>query len=533
MKRCPQCRRDYYDDTLLYCLDDGNALLEGPASGNEPATAILPNFESPFEPATAVFRPDAQAMTVSMSGYRPNSIAVLPFAHLSKDEDDEYFCDGLAEELINALSRVEDLKVVARTSAFSFKGKNIDIATIGSILNVNNVIEGSVRKFGDRMRINVQLISTADGYNVWSNKYDTEMRDLFDVQDEITVSVVNALKIKLLGRPKEEVQMAALIEELKQHAHDVEAYQLYLRGRFFLNKFTLDDYYRALDCFQKAVDLDPDYAVGYAGIADVHIWLTELGPVPPLEGMPRAREAALRAIALDPKLSEAHTSLALVLQEFDYDFARAESEYQLAITLNPNNAMAGLFYGGLLSQLRRFDEAESKFRRGLELDPRSVVNWLYPFGLFLARRYDDSIKHTLSILEIDQDVPAAVLVLSFNYQMKGDHRLSVDAYTRFLELCSLPEIAAIGRAAFENDGWEGFLRAMTAAERRPFITSYMTAVFYAALGEHESAIDELKESFIKREGHVVMLYADPRFDVVRDDPRFQALLEAIGFPGAS
>ncbi len=284
MKRCPTCSRIYADETQNFCLDDG-AWLAGESATLEHPTAVLPSrglFQS--EPPTQIFRADPDAMTVSMSGYQPNSIAVLPFAHLSNDPDDEYFCDGLAEELINALSRVDDLKVVARTTAFSFKGKNVDIAQIGSLLNVNNVVEGSVRKFGERMRINVQLISTADGYNIWSDKYDTEMRDLFDVQDEITLAVVNALKIKLLGKPTEGQQMAELIEELKHHAHDVESYQLYLRGRYFFNKFTLDDYYRALECFQKAVEIDPNYAAGYAGIADVHVWLTELGPVPPHEG---------------------------------------------------------------------------------------------------------------------------------------------------------------------------------------------------------------------------------------------------------
>ena len=531
MKRCPKCRRNYYDDSLLYCLDDGSALLDGPATMDEPATAILPGIDKGHsEPPTRFFRTDPQAGTVSMSGYLPNSIAVLPFVHLSNDPDDEYFCDGLAEELINALSRVDDLKVVARTSAFSFKGKNVDIAKIGSILNVNNVVEGSVRKFGDRMRINVQLINTADGYNIWSDKYDTEMRDLFDVQDEITLAVVNALKSKLLRKVDQSDQMSALLEELKQHAQDVEAYQLYLRGRYFFNKFTIDDYYRALDCFQQAVEIDPAYADGYAGIADVHIWLTELGPETPPEGMPKAREAALKAISLDPGSSDARTSLAIVLQEFDYNFVQAEAEYLKALDLNPNNTTAGLLYGGFLAQLGRFDEAESRFRTAQRLDPLSLINWLYPFGLFLAGRYDDSIERTRSILELNADIPAAILILSFDYQMKQDFAACIENYTRFLELCGLSEIAAFGRTAFENDGWQGFLRRMTAPEVQPFITYYITAVYNAALGDSETAINCLEEAYKNREGHVVMLNADPRFDAIREDPRFQRLLRKIGFP---
>jgi adenylate cyclase len=530
MKRCPKCRRDFYDDSLLYCLDDGSALLDGPATVDEPATAILPRTGNIApEPPTRLFKSDPQAGTVSMSGYLPNSIAVLPFAHLTNDPDDEYFCDGLAEELINALSRVDDLKVVARTSAFAFKGKNIDISQIASILNVSNIVEGSVRKFGERMRINVQLINTADGYNVWSDKYDTEMRDLFDVQDEITLAVVNALKGKLLGKVAQSDKMSALLDELKQHAQDLGSYQLYLRGRHFFNKFTIDDYYRALDCFQKAVEVEPGYADAYAGIADVHIWLTELGPETPHEGMPQAREAAEKAISLDPGSSEARTSLAIVLQEFDYDFVQAEAEYLKALDLNPNNTMACQLYGGLLAQLGRFDEAESRFRTAQRLDPLSLINWLYPFGLFLAGRYDDSIERTRSILELNADIPAAILILSFDYQMKQDFAACVEAYTRFLELSGLPDIAALARSAFEQDGWRGFLKRMTTSEVQPHITHYITAVYNAALGDGETAINCLEEAYRDREGHVVMLNQDPRFDALRDDPRFQRLIKKIGF----
>jgi len=395
---------------------------------------------------------------------------------------------------------------------------------------VNNIVEGSVRKFGERMRINVQLINTADGYNIWSDKYDTEMRDLFDVQDEITLAVVNALKSKLLNKPDRSDQMSSLLEELKQHAQDVEAYQLYLRGRHFFNKFTIDDHYRALDCFQKAVEMDPHYADGYAGIADVHIWLTELGPETPHEGMPQARDAAQKAISLDPDSSEARTSLAIVLQEFDYDFVQAEAEYLKALDLNPNNTMAGQLYGGLLAQLGRFDEAESRFRTAQRLDPLSMINWLYPFGLFLAGRYDDSIERTRSILELNANIPAAILILSFDYQMKQDFAACVENYTSFLELSGLREIASQGRTAFENDGWQGFLKGMTAPEVQPHITFYITAVYNAALGDGETAINCLEEAYKDREGHVVMLDQDPRFDALREDPRFQRLLRKIGFP---
>lgn len=527
MKRCPVCSRFYADEKQNFCLDDGTWLTDDSIRQDQ-TTAILPDLED----ATRHLGAEVDGMTISMSGYQPNSIAVLPFAHLSRDEDDEYFCDGLAEELISALSRVDDLKVVARTSAFSFKGKNVDIATVGATLGVNNVLEGSVRKSGDRMRISVSLTSTIDGFNIWSNKYDTGLRDIFDVQDEITRSVVTSLKEKLLGRPTNpDDRMTALIQDLKHHAHDVEAYQLYLRGRFLFNKFNEKDLYRALESFEAAIAIEPGFAAAYSGIADVYMWLTELGPLSPREGMPKAKQAALKAIALDPNSSEAHTSLAMELQEFEYDFAGAEAEYKLAIELNPNNSMAYQMYGSLLSQLDRFPEAERKFQRSLMLDPLSPMgSWIYPFGLFLSRRYDQSIERARKILELDENFGAAYLVLSFDYQMKGDHTACVENYCRFLEIIGLKRHAAEALAGFDRGGWEGFLRAMTHPDVGPAVTSYIKAVYLAALGDNTAALDCLEESYRLREGHIVMLKVDPRFDVIRSESRFQALLSAVGFP---
>lgn len=243
MKICPRCRLEYFDDSLHFCLEDGTRLVHAVPNGNslnEPATIRLADRSVPVFPDG--LRSDPQAETLTMSGFVPNSIVVLPFTRLSSDPDDEYFCDGLSEELISALSRIDGLKVVARTSAFSFKGRNLDVAHVGSILNVSNIVEGSVRKAGDRMRISVQLINTSDGYSIWSEKYDTEIRDIFEVQDTITYSVVKALKNKLLdAQAEKDDKMSGLIEELKHHVHTVEAYQLYLRGRFLFSKFNEPD----------------------------------------------------------------------------------------------------------------------------------------------------------------------------------------------------------------------------------------------------------------------------------------------------
>ncbi len=532
MKQCPKCQRAYLDLTLNFCLEDGTPLQDYVQASDFPTEVMPHSMDLPTRMFSSGDRGASSPFVPPDSIARPaNSIAVLPFAHMSRDPDDEYFCDGLAEELINALSRVDDLKVVARSSAFSFRGKNVDVATVGATLGVNNVVEGSVRKFGDRLRINVSLTSTADGFNLWSDKYDTEMRDIFDVQDEITRSVVRSLKEKLLGRTEnEDEKMAALIEELKHHAHDVHAYQLYLRGRYLFNKFTEPDLYRALECFHGAIEADPNFAEAYAGIADVYIWLTELGPLMPRDGMPKAKDAALKAIELNTDLSEAHTSLAIVLQEFDYEFEKAEGSYKRAIELNANNALAHQMYGALLAQLGRFGESERRFERALTLDPLSPTGtWIYPFGLFLARRYDRSIERARKILELDDNFAAANLILSFNFQMKGDFEACKENYCRFLEIFGLNDVASSARSGFEAGGWDGFLRAMTRPDVRKGVTAYISAVYFAALGEDNVALDCLEESYRLREGHVVMLNVDPRFDRIREHPRFQELLKTVGF----
>lgn len=532
MKRCPECRRDYYDDTLSFCLDDGSPLLEGPSTVVEPNTVVMPaaSFaaDRPPEPVTAIFSAAPAPEPVTR-----NSIAVLPLVNISADVEIEYFCDGLAEELINSLARVEDLKVVARTSAFSFKGKNVDIAQIGNILKVNNIVEGSVRKFGEKMRISMQLVNASDGYHIWSDKYDAEFRDIFDVQDNITRSVVNALKTKLLGvEDKEDDQMTALIQQLQHYSRDVDAYQIYLRGRHSLNKFTVEGFYKALECFNEAIAKDPGFAEAYAGLADAHMMLSEMGPVPPREAMPKAREAALKALALNDRLSEAHSSLGLVLQDFELDFAGAEREFRRAIELNPNNSSAHQFYGQLLAQLGRHDEAENQFEKALEVDPLSVVgHWIYGFGLFHARRYDDCIEQSRRALELDGNFPAAFLSLAFAYHMKGEYAESVAAYATFSELCGAVETAKNIRESFDSGGWEGFLRTMTAPDAPVNVSEYILAVFCAALGDTDGALAKLRASLAAREPHIVMIKVDPRFDGIREDERFAELLRSVGFSG--
>src|SRR6185503_3272472 len=323
-----------------------------------------------YQTARDVYNELRDPNTTSASNKQPsrsasggNSIAVLPFINMSADAENEYFCDGLAEELLNALTRIGDLKVAARTSAFSFKGRNTNVSEIGAALNVKTVLEGSVRKSANRLRITAQLINVADGYHLWSERYDREMKDIFDVQDEITLAIVDALKVKLLGDEKQAV--------LKRHTDDNEAYQLYLKGRYYWNKRTAEGFEKALECFEEAIARDSNYALAYAGLADTHNTRGSYSIVPPKEAFPLAKAAADKALELDDRLAEAHNSRAFLLYMFDWNWSTANEEFQRALELNPDYATAHHWYGWYLIATGRLDEAQREMKRAQRLDSLS------------------------------------------------------------------------------------------------------------------------------------------------------------------
>lgn len=524
MKYCQKCNRNYFDETLNFCLDDGEWLRLSRDSADFP-TEVLRDHVSFDEPKTRVFDSGDRGVAATNSAEgRPravNSIAVLPFAHWSSDPDNEYFCDGLSEDLINSLARIEGLKVAACTSAFSFKGKSVNVAEIGRALGVETILDGSVRRSGDRLRITVQLVNAAEGYQIWGKRYDRTMGDVFEMQDEITLAVVEELRPKLLGDEKAEL--------LHRFTANTEAFHLYLQGRFYVNKFTADMAFKAADCFKQAIAIAPDFARAYAGLADSLIMLTEMGPMAPVEAMPKAKEAVLKALSLDADLAEAHASLGMVLQDYDYDFDGAERAFLRAIELSPNSPLARQSYGILLTELERHDEAEKQFAKMQEVDPLSVVgNWIHSFCLFLARRFDDALERAEKTLELDPSFGVAYLTVAFAYQMKGEYEKSAEAYAVCSEVMGSPANAAYVRESFA-DGWENFLRAMTSPERPITFSSYIVAVFFATLGDNDGAFAELERSFEKRESHIVMVKSDPRFDGLRGDPRFPDLLFRIGF----
>ena len=332
------------------------------------------------------------------------SIAVLPFADMSPAKDQDYFCDGLAEELIDALARLEGLRVVARTSAFQFRDKGYDLREVGEKLKVKTVLEGSVRKAGNRLRINAQLINTQDGYHIWSERYDREMDDVFAVQDEIARAVVDKLKVKLLGDAD-----APLVP---RPTSSLEAYNLYRRGRYHIDRFTQEGVARGLDYFERAIAEDPDYAYPYAGMAFAYTTLAVLGWAAPQEVMPRAKEAALKALARDDTLTEAHVALGSVLHYYEWDWSGAEREMRVAVELSPGSGEARVSYGEVLAVIGRATEGIAEATHGVELDPLSLLNnFQLSLTLYVAGCFDETIAQALQTLELEPtDAPTDWLV---------------------------------------------------------------------------------------------------------------------------
>ena len=514
MKRCPQCQRDYYDDSLSYCFDDGTPLLEGAAA--EPPTAIITDGRS--SPSV----PSSQSETSSVPA---RSIAVLPFSHLSSDPGDEHFCDGLSEELLNALARVEDLKVAARTSSFSYKGKDAKVGEIGEALGVSTVLEGSVRKSGSRLRITTQLIDTKDGYQLWSERYDREMRDIFEIQDEITLAVVSALKLKLFGAEKSAV--------LKKGTANAEAHELYLRGRALWNRRTQADFERAIEYFESAIALDAGYALAYAGLADCYTFLAYYEAFSPGEMAPKAKAAVERATELDASLAECHSSLSMYKVFFEYDMGAGERELCNAISINPNSSLAHYWLSALYSLLGRFGEALSEGRKALELDPLSpIVNASLARTFCSAGKYDEAVELSKRNFEISPDFFFSHWVLGWAYERMGRLEESIDHFRKAVTIGGFLMFGHLGRALIKG-GHQAEARELLAElgekSKNRFISPVPSAIIHASLGDTSEGLRLLEQAWEMRIISLIWIKVDPVFDVFKSEPRFREIVGRMGF----
>lgn len=452
------------------------------------------------------------------------SVAVLPLRNTSGDPANEYFSDGMTESLVAALSRIEGLKVISRGSVQRYKGREVDPREAGRQLGVAAVLEGSVWKDGERVRVTVQLVSASDGQVVWSGgPFDRALGDIFALQDELARKVVTGLRLKL----GTDVPLA------KPGTHNVEAYQLYLRGRYHWDKMTVPDVRKSVEYFQRAINLDPNYAQAYTGLADAYSFLNGLGVAPPNEVMPMAKAAVARALELDDKLAEAYTARGLIKHFYDWDFAGGDRDFERAIELNPNSATAHHLYGKNLPDTLRFEKAFEEFNRALELDPYSVgINKDLGETFYYARQYDRAIAQFQKALELEPNYSMAYFWLARVYLVLGQHEQSVEAFLKgFTFGGAAPETVAALEEAYARAGWQGYLKRWLAIRQerlqKGYVDPYRFVELYAALGEKEQTLVWLEKAYESRSSWIATIKSDPILDNLRSEPRFQNLLQRV------
>ncbi len=601
MKKCPECRRNYYDDTLIYCLDDGAHLLEGPASADEPATAILSEpgaiatgFLPSDEPATAILHstaapgeaptraqinttgqtailrtgaeaepqgslgelPEKQSFSAHRAakplaalivaafilvggflGYRYlkpagtgqiNSIAVLPFQNKNSDADTEYLSDGLADSLIFRLSQLPNLKVSPTSSVIRYKGKDIDISQIARELEVDAVMSGRLVQRADNLTINVELIDTRTKKLLWVEQYDRKMTDLLATQREIAAAIAQKLQLNLIGNDTKGIT--------KRYTDSNDAYQLSMKGRFHFERRTKDDVLKSIDYYEQAIKLDPDFALAYARIAEAYNQMPAYPYLPPNEACPRAKAAAKRGLEIDPTLADAHAALANTLVIYDWNWVEAETEFKRALELDPNSAATHFRYGLSLGGVGRLEEGIAEVKRALELEPLDLsMNANLAWAYFTARQFDRALDQANKAHDLDQNHVVGRWNLSQAYIAKGMYAEAIAINEQSLQANPTSQFAlrdtgyAYAKSGRRQDANEMISRLRKIAKTQ-YVMSSRIASIYGALGERDKAFAELERAFAERDWDLHRLKVDPFMDPLRDDPRFNELLRKIGLP---
>ncbi len=454
------------------------------------------------------------------------SVAVLPFSDMSPSKDQECFCEGMTDELINALAQISGLRVAARTSAFQFKGQSRDIRRVGEALNVATVLDGSVRKDGNRLRITVELICSTDGYHLWSQRFDRDLVDVFAVQDEIAGSVVSMLKGRLAADSR-----AALTAP---HKHDLDAYGFYLEGRYHWNKRTEDELKKSVACFEHAIERDPGYAQAYAGMADAYITLGTYGAMPPKDVMPRAKGALERALEIDAGLGEAYTCRGCVRAVYDWSWSDAERDFRRAIDLRPSYPTAHHWYAiNHLVPVGRFDEAAEELRHALNLDPLAIaIKTSVGMKCYFAGQYDDAARELSKTIELDGSFGMARFFLGATYTEMSRYPEAFAELEAAIRLSGRsPEIlAALGYlhgVSGDTHGARGILSELSRLADVRYVSPARLAQVHAGIGERAEALDRLEEAYAERAADLAWLNVRPVFASLRDEPRFTALLKAM------
>jgi TolB-like protein/Flp pilus assembly protein TadD len=465
--------------------------------------------------------PSALPGAVAASAAPENSIAVLPFTNLGGEADNEYFSDGLAEEILNALGQVEALRVAARSSAFSFRGKTTDIAAIAGKLQVANVLEGSVRRAGQRIRVTIQLVDARTGFQVWSERYDRQMEDIFELQDDIARAITERLKVSLGAG-------------VRRSTSNLQAYELYLKGRYYWAQRP-QGIGKAIEYFERAIDKDPNYARARAGLADCYVTLGswENGTMPPIEAMAKAKEAAGKALELDERLAEAHTTLAYRTTHHDWDWACAEAQFQHAFELNPNYIVCHHWYSHYLTAVGRTEESLKASKRCLELDPLDLVMnihmaWHYHF----ARQYEQAVEQCWKTSELHPNSFWLAYFFGLAYEQQGHVDRAIKKFRTSVRMSGNVTFAtaALGHLygiAGKADEACVVYEELKARAERAYVPAYDIALVCTGMGWNDQALEYLARAHQERSGWMTYLKVDPRLDPLRRDARFVDLLRRV------
>ncbi|HYR74716.1 MAG TPA: tetratricopeptide repeat protein [Pyrinomonadaceae bacterium] len=532
MKRCPTCQEVFADDKLNFCRNDGTALVTESSEGE---TAILPGYRGSAPIQSDSFARDTGPAVTTSTLSTParkrasrgviNSLAVLPLVNVSPDAEMEYFSDGITESIINALSQLPKLRVVPRSTVFRYKGPEMDPQQIGRELGVRAVLTGRVLHFGERLIVNAELIDVANESQLWGEQYNRKPADIFEVQEEISREISQKLLSKLSGEEHKRLT--------KRHTHDTEAYRHYLKGRFYWNKRTEENFRKGIENFREAIELDPNYALAYAGLADSYILLAFYGSEAPNEMMPKGKAAAVTALELDDSLAEAHNSLAYIYFTNEWNWSAAEKEFKKAIRLNPKYATVHHWYAFKLAATGRHDDAVAEMKLARELDPLALiinaeVGWAYYFG----RRYDKAIEQFQKTLEMDPSFSVNRMFFGLAYTQQERFPEAISELRKAVELSggSLLMKAILGHAygrAGDRKAAEKIIAELTETSTG-YISAYNVALIYAGLGDRENALSWLARAVEQHDLFLAWMNVEPMFDSVRADPRFADLVKRIG-----
>ena len=449
------------------------------------------------------------------------SLAVLPLANLSGDPSQDFFADGMTAELIRAVSKIAQLRVVSRTSVMTYKGTHKPLPQVARDLDVTALLEGSVARSGDHVRIAVELYDGASERELWSGTFDRDLTDVLALEDEVAHAVALQIRLKLASSPRTRMSI------------NPEVYDLYLKGRYALDQDSADALNLAFAYFRQGIDKDPKYAPLYAGLADAYGRLPFYTDTRPSEAFPKAKEAAARALQLEPTVAEAHASMAYILNYYDWDRSGAEQEFKRALELDPNDAAAHHAYGRFLASIGRVGEARAELSHAQELDPLSLgIQSNVGMVSYFARQYGDALDQLQKVLRLDPKFPVPYWGIGMCYEQLKKYPEALAQFQKGIELSGrgANEIASLAHAfglAGQRAEAQKILAELTARSKTEYVSSYQFAVIYLGLGQNERAFAALERAYNERSTLLGYLKMDPRFDPLRPDPRFQKLLSRI------